>query len=308
MRRVWPHCCLVLLALPWASAAAQMTTDPAADRLPAQLGDVEIQQRLNQPVPLQLAFRDETGRMVRLADYFQPGKPVILSLVYYKCPMLCSQVLASLAVSLRFVKFDAGKQFQVLTVSFDPRETPAQAAVAKTKFLPMYHHPGTDDGWHFLTGDQASITALANAVGFHFRWDARTQQFAHATGIMILTPQGRVSQYYYGARYFPTDLRFGLIQASQNQIGTLADQIVLYCYHWDPHTGRYGVIVSRVIQVSGGVTVLVVGSMLILLFRAEPNRGRRKRGPPRTETECGENEPELSLETSEHHTAERRAG
>lgn len=296
-----------MLLLPWTWAAAQMATDPAAGRLPPQLSDVGIAQRLNQQVPLDLAFRDEAGHTVRLADYFQPGRPVILSLVYFKCPMLCSQVLASMAASLRFVKFDAGKQFEVLTVSFDPREKPQQAEDAKAKYLAMYHHPGTENGWHFLTGDESSITALANAMGFHFRWDARTQQFAHATGIMILTPQGRVSQYYYGARYFPTDLRFGLIQASQNQIGTLADQIVLYCYHWDPRTGRYGLIVSRVIQVSGGVTVLVLGSVLILLFRAEPDRKRRKRGLPITERDR-EREPELALQAVEHHSTRRKAG
>lgn len=295
----------MLLMLPWASAAAQMAVDPAADRLPPQLGDVTIEQRLDQQAPLQLAFRDETGRVVRLADYFQPGRPVILSLVYYRCPMLCSQVLASLAVSLRLVKFDAGKQFEVLTVSFDPRETPQQAAAAKTKYLSMYRHPGTENGWHFLTGDEASIAALANTVGFHFRWDARTQQFAHATGIMILTPEGRVSQYYYGARYFPTDLRFGLIQASQNQIGTIADQVVLYCYHWDPRTGRYGLIVSRVIQVSGGVTVLLLGSVLIVLFRTEPNRKWRGRGAPLPNTE-GEQAAGMSLRGVKHHTAGRR--
>jgi protein SCO1 len=262
---------LMMYSLP---SAAQMA-DPSADRLPPQLGDVGIEQRLDQQVPLQLTFRDETGKTVVLGDYFQKGRPVILSLVYFNCSMLCSQVLAEIAHSLRRLKFDAGRQFEVVTVSFDPRETPPMAAAAKSKYLALYGRPGAENGWHFLTGDPSSIAALTNAVGFHYRWDARTNQFAHATGIMLLTPEGRVAQYYYGARYFPSDLRLGLIQASHNRIGTLADQIVLYCYHYDPRTGRYGAIVFRVIQVSGGFTLLILGSLLAFLFWTDPNRRHR---------------------------------
>jgi len=252
---------------------AQIVTEPKPERLPPQLGDVSIEQRLNQQVPLDLKFRDETGATVQLGQFFSTGRPVVLSLVYFDCPMLCSQVLESLAHALRLVKFDAGQQFEVITVSFDPRDTPQGAATAKQKYLAMYAHPGAERGWHFLTGDQASIASLANAVGFHYRWDSRTQQFAHAAGIMLATPDGRISQYYYGARFFPTDLRLGLIQASQDRIGSLADQVVLYCYHWDPHTGRYGVIVSRVLQISGAITLLTLGAVLILLFRRYPSEG-----------------------------------
>lgn len=265
---------VLVLALGVLPAIAQMA-DPSSDRLPPQLGYVAIEQRLDQQVPLQLPFRDETGKTVLLGNYFQPDRPVLLSLVYFNCAMLCSQVLAEIAHSLSRVKFDAGRQFEIVTVSFDPRETPAMAAAAKSKYLAMYGRPGAEEGWRFLTGDQSSITALTNAVGFHYRWDAATGQFAHATGIMLLTPQGRVSQYYYGARYFPSDLRLGLIQASNNEIGTLADQIVLYCYHWDPRTGRYGAIVFRVIQIAGGFTVLILGSLLAFLFWTDPNRRRR---------------------------------
>lgn len=265
---------VLVLALSVLPAIAQMA-DPSSDRLPPQLGYVAIEQRLDQQVPLELPFRDETGKTVLLGNYFQPDRPVLLSLVYFNCAMLCSQVLAEIAHSLSRVKFDAGRQFEIVTVSFDPRETPAMAASAKSKYLAMYGRPGAQQGWHFLTGDQSSIAALTNAVGFHYRWDAATGQFAHATGIMLLTPQGRVSQYYYGARYFPSDLRLGLIQASNNQIGTLADQIVLYCYHWDPRTGRYGAIVFRVIQIGGGFTVLILGSLLAFLFWTDPNRRRR---------------------------------
>lgn len=263
---------LMILGLP---LSAQMA-DPSSDRLPAQLGDVGIEQKLGDQVPLQLPFRDETGKTVALGDYFQNNRPVILSLVYFNCPMLCSQVLAEMAHCLRRLKFDAGKQFEIVTVSFDPRETPQMARAAKSQYLAMYGRQGGESGWHFLTGDQSSITALGNAVGFHYSWDSRTKQFAHATGIMLLTPEGRVAQYYYGARYFPSDLRLGLIEASHNRIGTLADQIVLYCYHYDPRTGRYGAIVFRVMQVSGAFTLLIMGSLIVFLFFNDPNRRWRR--------------------------------
>jgi protein SCO1 len=262
---------LVVYALP---ATAQMA-DPSADRLPPQLGDVGIDQRLGEQVPLQLPFRDEKGKTVVLQDYFQNGRPVLLSLVYYNCQMLCSQVLAQIAHSVRRLKFDAGKQFEILTVSFDPRDTPQMAATAKSKYIAMYGRPGAGDGWHFLTGEQPSITGLGDAVGFHFRWDAQTKQFAHATGIMLLTPGGRVAQYYYGARYFPSDLRLGLIEASHNRIGTFADQIVLYCYHYDLRTGRYGAIVFRVMQFAGGFTLLTLGLLVTVLIWSDPSRRRR---------------------------------
>jgi protein SCO1 len=266
---------VVLLQMVCALPASAQMADPSSDRLPPEVGAVGIEQKLGDNVPLQLPFRDETGRTVELGDYFKTGKPVVLSLVYFNCQMLCSQVLAEIAHCLRRLKFDPGKQFEIVTVSFDPRETPPMAAAAKSKYVAIYGRAGAESGWHFLTGDQSSITALSNAVGFHYSWDARTKQFAHATGIMLLSPEGRVAQYYYGARYFPSDLRLGLIQASHNQIGTLADQIVLYCYHYDPRTGRYGAIVFRVIQVSGGFTLLILGSLVAFLFFSDPNRRHR---------------------------------
>lgn len=266
---------LVMLVLCIVPSIGQMA-DPSSDRLPAQLGYVAIEQRLNQQVPLQLSFRDEAGKTVLLGNFFKPGKPVILSLVYFNCSLLCSQVLAEMAHTMNRLRFDAGKDFEVVTVSFDPRETAPMAANAKAKYLAMYSRPGAENGWHFLTGDQTSITALADAVGFHYSWDPRTKQFAHATGIMLLTPEGRVAQYYYGARYFASDVRLGLIEASRNHIGTLADQIVLYCYHYDPRTGRYGAIVFRVIQVSGSLTLLILGSFIAFLVWRNPNRRWRK--------------------------------
>jgi len=276
LRKAIPHLAIVFaLAV---SGAAQIVTEPRAERLPPQLGKVGIEQRLNQQVPLNLRFRDEAGRTVNLGDYFHSGRPVVLSLVYYQCQMLCSQVLASLASSLNLVKFDAGRQFDIVTVSFDPTETSQMASEAKSKYLRIYTHPSAGEGWHFLTGDESSIQSLSDAVGFHYHWDKGSKQFAHATGIMLLTPDGRVALYYYGARYFPSDLRLGLIQASHNRIGTLADQIVLFCYHYDPRVGRYGAIVSRVIQVSGGLTLLVFGGILCILFLNDPNRKRRSEG------------------------------
>lgn len=263
---------LLFFAVPCFS---QIVTEPPAERLPPQLGNVGIEQRLNQLIPLDLEFRDEAGQTVRLNEYFQEGKPVVLSLVYFRCRMMCSQVLSSLAGALRYVKFDVGRQFEVLTVSFDPTETPTIASAAKKEYLAIYGHPRAEGGWHFLTGDEASIRALGEAVGFHYYHDPHTNQFAHATGIMLLTPRGRIAQYYYGAKYFPSDLRLGLIQASQNQIGSLADQIILYCYHYDPRVGRYGAIVTRIIQLSGGATLLIFGSILLFLFRSDPNRKGR---------------------------------
>lgn len=266
------HWAVILLLAGSIPSLGQIVTEPPAERLPPQLGNVGIEQRLNQQVPLDLEFRDEMGHPVRLGEYFHAGKPVVLSLVYFRCRLLCNQVLSSLAGALRYVKFDAGKQFEVLTVSFDPAETPAMAEAAKKQYLPIYGHAGGENGWHFLTGNEASIRALSEAVGFHYYHDPGSNQFAHATGIMLLTPQGRISQYYYGAKYFPSDLRLGLIQSSRNRIGTIADQIVLYCYHYDPRIGRYGAMVTRLIQVSGAATLLIFGSILLFLFYSDPNR------------------------------------
>ena len=237
-----------------------------ANMRPPGLKHVGIEQRLNEQVPLDLAFRDETGKSVKLSDYF--GKrPVILNLVYFNCPMLCGQVLQGLESSLKVLKFDAGNQFDVLTVSFDPRETPEMAAGKKAEILKRYGHPGAENGWHFLTGPQESIDALTKAVGFQYDFDNKTQQFAHGTAIMLLTPEGKIAQYYYGIEFPPKDLRLGLIQASQEKIGNVVDEVLLYCYHYNPDTGRYSAMITRVLQVAGGITVLVLGSFIIVMFR-----------------------------------------
>lgn len=272
LRKIWwPLLLLFTLAVP---ASAQMTREPRVEALPPGLGGVNLEQRLNQQVPLDLPFRDEAGRTVRLGQYFNQGKPVVLNLVYFNCQTMCGDVMNSLTGSLRALNFDAGAQFDVLTVSFDPSDKPALAAAKKKEYMARYGRPGAGLGWHFLTGDQPSITALTNAVGFHYQWDAKSRQFVHATGLILLTPQGRVSQYFYGAEYAPRDLRLGLVQASQDRIGTLADKLLVYCYRYDPRAGRYGALITRIIQISGGLTVVVVGGLLLFLFRSGPHRRR----------------------------------
>ncbi|MDT4895048.1 MAG: hypothetical protein QOH25_125 [Acidobacteriota bacterium] len=235
--------------------------------LPQALREVRIEQRLNEQLPLDLQFKDETGRTVELREYFNKSRPVILSLVFYKCPMLCNQILSGLMAGLRSQSFDVGREFEVLTVSFDPRETPELAAEKKQSYIERYNRPGAEKGWHFLTGDQENITRLTEAVGFHYNYDEKTNQFAHASGIMLLTPEGKLSRYFYGIEYNARDLRFGLIEASNNRIGSMADQLLLYCYHYDPATGRYGPVVMNIMRLGGVVTVLGIGALLLILRR-----------------------------------------
>src|SRR3989449_5142326 len=239
---------------------------PPANVRPPGLKNVGIEQGLDEQIPPELAFRDETGKPVHMTDYFGK-KPMILNLVYYQCPMLCGEVLSGLESALRVMKFDVGKEFDVLTISFDPRETPEMAAKKKAEVLKRYGRAGAERGWHFLTGPRESIAALTKAAGFQYEYIDKTSQFAHATAIMILTPGGRISQYYYGVEFAPKDLRLGLVQASDNKIGTLVDQVLLYCYHYDPATGKYGVIVSRIVRLSAIATILTLGVMFVALSR-----------------------------------------
>jgi protein SCO1 len=278
---LWLFGALLLSVPAWGQDMNQPVTQgvlsPPANIRPPGLENVGIEQRLNQQVPLDLAFRDETGKAVRLADYFGQ-KPVILNLVYYKCPMLCSQVLIGLTGALKVLKFDVGNQFNVLTVSFNPRETPDLAMATKADYLKRYGRAGAAEGWHFLTGPEESITALTRAVGFEYQYDPKTDQYAHATAIVLLTPDGRVAQYYYGVEFAPKDLRLGLIQAASGKIGNVVDEILLYCYHYDPAAGRYGAVISRILKLSGIVTILVLGGMVWILSRI----GSRPRGQERT--------------------------
>lgn len=247
---------------------------PASAR-PKGLEGVGIDQHLDEQVPLDLPFRDEAGRAVRFGDTF--GKrPVLLALVYYDCPMLCTQVLNGLVSALSVISFDAGKEFDVVVVSFDPREKPADASAKKIAYLSRYKRPGADAGWHFLTGEAASIAALTKAVGFRYRYDAELGQFAHASAVYVLTPGGRVSRYFFGIEYAPKDLRLGLIEAAGGRIGTPVDQILLYCFHYDPKSGKYGATIVNIVRLAGGATVLALALSLWLMSR----RSRRLHAIP----------------------------
>lgn len=235
---------------------------------PQLLKEVGVDQKLNGSVPLSLTFRDETGRPVELGQYFA-GKPVVLSLVYYGCPMLCTQVLNGIERSLRGLSLDLGKDYEAVTVSIDPSERPVLAAAKHELYTGMYGRAGGAQGWHFLTGDEPEIEALAKAVGFRYAYDAESKQFAHASVIMILTPEGRISKYFYGISYSSRELRLGLVDASEGRIGTPVDAVLLFCYHYDPETGKYGVIISRVLQIAAGITILVLGGLILVLSRRE---------------------------------------
>jgi protein SCO1/2 len=262
-------CVPLLVTAAWGQGMTQGIMSPPSNVRPPGLKNVGIEQHLDEQIPADLPFRDETGKTVRLRDYF--GKrPLILNLVYYQCPMLCSEVLAGLEGAMRALKFDAGKEFDVLTVSFDPKETPEMAAAKKVDSLKRYGRAGASEGWHFLTGPQASIDALTKAAGFQYEYDPRIGQFAHATAILVLTPEGKIGQYYYGVEYSPKDLRLGLVQASQGKIGTVVDQVLLYCYHYDPQAGKYGAIVSRILRLAALATMLVLGVFLAVMFRRGP--------------------------------------
>jgi len=270
---------LPLCAQQAGSAGLQPSSDGSTrNERPPILQQVGIDQHLNEQLPLNLRFRDEAGKDVTLGDYFHQ-RPVILALVYYRCPMLCGEVLNGLTSSLNILKFDLGRDFDVVTVSIDPRETPDVAAKIKEVYLRRYgRHSATEQGWHFLTGTQDQIDQLAKAVGFRYVYDPRINQYAHASGIQVVTPEGKLSQYYFGIEYSPKDLRLGLIEASKNRIGTVVDKLILYCYHYDPTTGHYGAIAMRVLRIGGVVTVLLLGGFIITMARRDVRAGRQNRG------------------------------
>lgn len=251
--------------------------DPAGDHLPNVLSKVSIVQRLNKPIPLDGQFRDETGNTVRLGDYF--GKrPAILTLVYYNCPVLCSEELDGLAGALEMVKFTPGKDFDVIVVSIDPTETPSIAAKKKAFYLKRYGRPETAAGWHFLTGQQPAISALADATGFGYVRvpgpDGKLTQFAHASSIELVTPDGRLSQYYLGVEYSARDLRLGLVEASAHRIGSPVDSILTYCYHYDPTLNKHTLIIARIVQLACVLTVLCLGGYMVMMFRRDLKQKR----------------------------------
>jgi len=255
-----------VLAQGWATKPPPLSSEDPSTGKVRLLENVGIDQRLGEQLPLDLVFRDENGSAVRLGDYFG-RKPVVLALVYYNCPMLCNQVLNGLTSALGVVSFDVGKEFEVVTVSFDPRETPQLASSKKETYIQWYKREGAAEGWHFLTGERASIEKLTEAVGFHYKFDQSTDQFIHASGIMIATPQGTLARYFYGIEYAPKDMRLGLIEASDNRIGNPVDRLLLFCYHYDPAAGKYGAVAMNILRLAGVATIAGMVAMFWLLRR-----------------------------------------
>jgi protein SCO1/2 len=260
-------------------AAAQMATSPSAtgykretgmvsSAMPPALQGIGFDQNIDRHIPLDTAFRDESGATVRLGEYF--GKrPVVMVFAYYDCPMLCTQVVHGLSSALGVLSLAPGKDFEIVTVSFNPADTPAAAAAKKAVYLERYKEPGAAAAWHFLTGDRPEIDRLTRAAGFRYAWDADTKQFAHPSGIIVLTPDGRLARYLFGIEYGPRDLRFAIVEASAGKVGSVVDSLLLYCYHYDPMMGRYGLVIMRAIRVAGAATVLALGTFILVMIRRE---------------------------------------
>lgn len=274
----------MMLACGLTSAGAQVssygdkqTGEEYGNELPTVLKSASIDQHLGATVP-NVPFIDETGKAIQLGDYFHDGKPAVLALVYFKCPMLCSEELDGLTAALNMVHLDTGKDYKVIVVSIDTTDTPAQATEKKALYTRRYGRPGTEDGWHFLTGQQASIDAVSKAVGFGYVKvpgpDGRLTQFAHASAIQLLTPEAQVSQYYLGVEYSGKDLLLGLVESSGHKIGSPVANILTYCYHYDPHRNKHSLIVSRVVQLGGMITVAGLGGFMFLMFRRDLKLGR----------------------------------
>ena len=277
---------VALCALVSARAArAQMTSAPASagykrepgmtsSQVPQALREIGFDQNLDQHVPLDVTFRDERGATVRLGDYF--GKrPVVLVFAYYDCPMLCTQVINGLSSALGVLSLKPGQDFEIVTVSFNPADTPASASAKKAIYLERYKREGAAASWHFLTGDPPAIERLTKAAGFRYVWDATTKQFAHPSGIIVLTPDGRLARYLFGIEYGPRDLRYAIVEASDGRVGNAADALLLYCYHYDPMSGRYGFVVMRALRLAGGITVLALGGFVLLMLRREKRASER---------------------------------
>lgn len=256
------------------------TYDPGAvttsDGLPEALQQVGIEQRLGEQLPLDAVFKNEDGQAVKLGDYFNKGRPTILALVYYECPMLCNQVLNGLTGTLKGINFEAGKDFDVVAISFDAKENnnPDLAKNKKAGYMERYGRPGTEAGWHFLTGEQASIDAVTKAVGFSYEWDEKSNQFAHASAIMIATPEGKLSRYLYGIDYAPRDVKLGLVESAENKVGGMTEQLLLYCYHYDPSTGKYGLAILSIMRAAAVATLLAMGFMGFVFWRR--NKAKRQ--------------------------------
>ena len=240
----------------------------ATARLP-QLENVTFKQRLNAQLPLDAQFKDESGRDVTLGHYFGNQRPVVLAFVYYSCPMLCTQVMNGISRAVKVLPFSAGKDFDVVFISFDPRDKPVTAAAKKTALMNYWSMQNQSGAWHFLTGEESQIKRVTSAAGFFYMWDEKTQQFAHLSGVLVLTPDGHLSRYFYGVEYSPKELRLALVESGQGQIGSVVDELLLYCYHYDPANGRYGAVVMNLVRLGGVLTVLAMGGFILLMRRQE---------------------------------------
>jgi protein SCO1 len=275
------------------AADAQMGSGPAAagykqepgtpaSQVPQILREIGFDQNIDQHVPLDTTFRNEAGATVRLGDYFG-RKPVVMVFAYYDCPMLCSLVINGLSSALGTMSLNPGQDFEIVTVSFNPHDTPATATAKKAVYLERYKRPGAAEGWHFLTGDQPQIDRLTKAAGFRYAWDEATKQYAHPSGVIVLTPDGRLSKYLFGVEYGPRDLRLAIVEASDGKVGTPVDALLLYCYHYDPMTGKYGLAIMRAVRLAGAATVLAIGAFIVVMVRRERAPGTRTENPePRT--------------------------
>jgi protein SCO1/2 len=253
------------------------TYDPAMSEptgLPAALTTVGIEQKLGSQLPLETELKDEDGKIVKLGDYFRSGRPVIVAFVYFECPMLCNQVLNGLTGSLKGINLDAGRDFDIVAISFDAREfdKPGLARNKKAGYVERYGRAGAEKGWHFLAGNQDSIDKVTSAAGFSYKWDEKSDQFAHAAGVMIATPDGKLSRYFYGIDYSPKDIKFGLMESAENKVGSPAEKLLLYCFHYDPSTGKYGLAVLRLMRLGGIATVLGLGAMAFVFWRRNKKR------------------------------------
>jgi protein SCO1/2 len=260
------------------SAHAQMTGAPiqgykrdpgiASSAVPAPLREIGFDQRIGDLAPLDASFVDESGRTIRLGEYFG-ARPVVLVFAYYDCPMLCTLVINGLSSALNVLSLTPGRDFEIVTISFNPHDTPATASAKKAVYLERYRRAGANAAWHFLTGDRPAIDAVTKAAGFRYAWDEQTKQFAHPTGVMVLTPDGRFARYLFGIEYGPRDLRFAIVEASAGKVGTPADALLLYCYHYDPMTGRYGLAVMRTVRIAGAGTVFALAAFIVVMLRRE---------------------------------------
>jgi protein SCO1 len=274
--------CVMSVDIAWAQYGNQPKPGTPASEIPQQLKDVTFEQRLNEPLPLDATFRTETGREVKLGEYFGKGKPVVLAFVYYQCPMLCTQVLNGISSALKAVPFTPGEDFDVVLISFDPRDTPESAAEKERTHLDYWGAHASAGAWHFLTGDEANIRRATSAAGFSYRWDETTGQFAHVSGLLVVTPDGHLSRYFYGVEYSPKELRMALVESGQGHIGSAIDELLLYCYHYDPAAGRYGVIVMNLLRLGGALTVAFLAGFILLMRRRDVHpagRGTHGEGP-----------------------------